>query len=181
MVGLFSGIQEESRLGQKGNDDPIWDLSIRCLGGLKWRQSRRQIHTRVWRSGDHLGTGLREHMGANVWAEAQEKGETLRGKTGRRPSMFMSSSAEIKQDTLGKPKVVPCSGDRLGWVREFQNDGPLKSCTQGRLISHVKVCGLYPQGNGETLKCTQGSALLMDVLISPDFTTRWWQNPHVAL
>lgn len=71
--------------------------------------------------------------------------------------MFMPRSAEIKQDTLGKPKVVPCSRDRLGQVRGFQNDGLLESCTYGRLISHVTERGLYPDGNGETLKCIHSS------------------------
>lgn len=92
----------------------------------------------------------------------------------------MPHSAEIKQDTLGKPKVVPCSRDRLG--RGFQNDGLLESCTYGRLISHVTERGLYPDGNGETLKCVHlGSALLTDILLSPDFMTRSGQNPLVAL
>ena len=32
----------------------------------------------------------------------------------------------------------------------FQNDGTLKSYMQGGTISHVKECGLYPEGNGGT-------------------------------
>ena len=29
--GLVSGVQEASRLGQKGSDEPTWDLDLRCL------------------------------------------------------------------------------------------------------------------------------------------------------
>lgn len=55
MVGLVSGIQKENRIGQKGNDDPIWDFSLRYLWGL-------QVET-IQKTDVHKSLGLRRLLG----------------------------------------------------------------------------------------------------------------------